>query len=129
MLAEPIPAERVSKRWRSAVTDGGDSQLPGKLALDAASERVEVINYLSAMLDDSASGAIGLRFAPQKDGSGLYCFEGAESEPGKVGELCRFYQPPAPPAGERLARLEKACRVLTRAERHPKPLYGRPEQH
>lgn len=104
----------------------GVSRVPGTLPAAEARERVEVINYLSAMLDDSESGAIGLQFAPQGDGSGLYCFEGAEADPGEIGELCRDYQAPVPPTGERLARLENACRVLTRAEIHPKPLYGRP---
>jgi len=117
---------RLRTRAVEIVPISGVSRIPETLALDAAHDRVEVINHLSAILDDPASGAIGLRFAPQKDGSGLYCFEGAESDPGKVGELCRDYQPSAPPAGERLARLEKTCRVLTRAERYPKPLYGRP---
>jgi hypothetical protein len=93
----------------------GVSLLPKPFPFDEASERVEVINYLSAMLDDPASGAIGLRFAPQENGSGLYCFEGAEADPGKIGELCRRFQPPSPLTGERLARIENVCRVLTQA--------------
>jgi Bacterial capsule synthesis protein PGA_cap len=105
---------------------GGVSRLPKPLPADAAGERVEVINHLSAMLDDHASGAIGLRFATQEDGSGLYCFEGADAESGKIGELCRDYKPPAPPTGERLARLQNACRTLTAAERNPTPVDARP---
>jgi poly-gamma-glutamate synthesis protein (capsule biosynthesis protein) len=114
---------RLRTRAVEIIPIGGVSRLPEKLPADAASERVELINHLSAMLDDRASGAIGLRFAPREDGSGLYCFEGAEAEPGKVGELCRAYQPPAPLTSERLARIEKACRALTAAERYPRPTY------
>ncbi len=106
----------------------GVSTLPKPFPVGEASERVEVINYLSAMLDDPASGAIGLRFAPQKNGSGLFCFEGAAADPGKIGELCRGFELPSPPSDERLARIEKACRVLTQAERNPRPLYGPPPQ-
>jgi hypothetical protein len=56
---------------------------------------VHALNYLASTLD-SPSGARGLRFSPQEDGSGLYCVPGADAIPGKIGALCKNYK--APPA-------------------------------
>jgi poly-gamma-glutamate synthesis protein (capsule biosynthesis protein) len=39
--------------------------------------RIYALNFLSQQLDDPASGAVGMRFTPQRDGTGLYCFPGA----------------------------------------------------
>jgi hypothetical protein len=55
-----------------------------------------VLNYLAATLDDPAGKARGLRFTPQNSGSGLYCVPGADKDRGRIGALCRSFQP-APP--------------------------------
>ncbi|GBF25249.1 capsule biosynthesis protein CapA [bacterium MnTg02] len=63
-------------------------------------KRIFALNYLAAFLDDPKSGARGIRFTPQRDGSGLYCVPGARTDPGKIGALCRRWQaaPPIPAA-------------------------------
>ena len=57
--------------------------------------RIYALNYLGETLDDS-SGARGMRFTPQADGSGLYCVDGAAGDGGRIGALCKAWQP-APP--------------------------------
>jgi len=69
---------------------------PRRLAGDKGQARIHALNYLAATLDDAASGAEGLRFTPQPDGSGLYCVAGAETAGGTVGALCKGFKP-APP--------------------------------
>lgn len=69
---------------------------PRRLTGERGVAHVHALNYLASTLDDEASGARGLRFTPQKDGSGLYCAAGAGKLAGKVGALCRSYAP-APP--------------------------------
>ncbi len=61
--------------------------------------RIHVLNYLASTLDNTASGAKGLRFTPQKSGSGLYCVPGADKLSGAIGALCKAYTP-APPIPE-----------------------------
>ncbi len=64
--------------------------------------RVHALNYLGETLDNSASGARGMRFTPQADGSGLFCVEDATSDGGKIGALCKGWRPaPAIPASLR----------------------------
>ena len=68
---------------------------------DSGAARVHVLNYLASTLDDPATGAKGLRFTPQKSGSGLYCVAGAEKLGGSIGALCKGFVP-APPIPEGL---------------------------
>ena len=49
----------------------------------ASHQRVHALNYLARKLDNKKDGAQGVRFTPQADGSGLYCFPGAEPKSGK----------------------------------------------
>ena len=48
-----------------------------------------MLNGLATDLDDMPSGATGLRFVAQDDGSGLHCLYGAGDLPGRIGERCR----------------------------------------
>jgi poly-gamma-glutamate synthesis protein (capsule biosynthesis protein) len=73
---------------------------PRRLSGDRGAARTHALNYLAATLDEEG-GARGLRFTPQRDGSGLYCVAGAESDGGKIGALCKGYAP-APPIPEAL---------------------------
>ena len=63
-------------------------------------KRVEVLNVLAGALDDSAAGSVGVRFAPQSDGSGLHCVAGAASAAGPIGSLCRGWKAPGKPSAE-----------------------------
>jgi poly-gamma-glutamate synthesis protein (capsule biosynthesis protein) len=69
---------------------------PRRLTGDAGAAHIHALNHLAATLDDAEAGARGLRFTPQRDGSGLYCVSGAESDGGKIGALCQRYAPPPP---------------------------------
>ncbi len=66
---------------------------PQKLAAGEAVKRIHALNYLGSLLDDAATGAKGVRFTPQPDGSGLYCLEGAGGDPGRIGKLCAGWKP------------------------------------
>ena len=68
-------------------------------ALEQSHFRVHALNYLGETLDNAASGAKGMRFTPQADGSGLYCVQGAAKDGGRIGGLCKAWTPaPAVPA-------------------------------
>ena len=75
---------------------------PQPLTGDKGRARIHALNYLGATLDDDADGARGVRFAPQPDGSGLFCVAGAEADGGTIGALCKSHKPaPAIPASLR----------------------------
>lgn len=69
---------------------------PEPMTGDAARLRVEVMNYLGSRLGEG-----GLRFAPQTDGSGLWCAAGA------TDERCAGWQ--APEVSPREAEIAAAC--------------------
>jgi poly-gamma-glutamate synthesis protein (capsule biosynthesis protein) len=66
---------------------------PRRLTGANGAARVHVLNYLAATLDDPSTGARGLRFTPQQDGSGLYCVPGADRISGRIGALCKSFTP------------------------------------
>ena len=59
-----------------------------------------------------------MRFAPQANGSGLYCADGAAGLGGKLATLCQGWQPPADPDQKLAAKIEAAC--------EDKPFYNKP---
>ena len=65
--------------------------------------RIHVLNYLGSKLGRSDGSARGLRFTPQRNGSGLYCLKGAAKDPGIIGKLCRNWRP-APGIPSKLKR-------------------------
>lgn len=69
---------------------------PRRLAGEKGAARVHALNYLASTLDDAETGARGLRFTPQRDGSGLYCVPGADGDGGTIGALCQRHAPPPP---------------------------------
>ncbi|MBZ0141244.1 MAG: CapA family protein [Pseudorhodoplanes sp.] len=80
-----------------------------RLPADQAALRVHVLNHLASTLDDKAGTARGLRFTPQKDGSGLYCVPGAASDGGRIGRLCKGFTEPPPIPEPRRKDIEIAC--------------------
>lgn len=82
---------------------------PRRLTGANGNARVHVLNHLAATLDDPASGARGLRFTPQKDGSGLYCVPGAEKAQGRLGALCKSFTPPPPIPESLRGRIAAGC--------------------
>jgi poly-gamma-glutamate synthesis protein (capsule biosynthesis protein) len=69
-------------------------------APEESRRRIEALNSLAAGLDDPKVGSVGVRFRPREDGSGLFCAEGAESDPDPVAALCRDWSPPEPPPAD-----------------------------
>lgn len=55
--------------------------------------RIHALNYLDSRLGSKDGRAKGVRFTPQRNGSGLYCFAGANTIPGRIGKLCRGWKP------------------------------------
>lgn len=82
---------------------------PTQLPPEAARDRIHVLNHLAAALDDPGAGAVGVRFAPQPNGTGLYCAAGASADDGDVGTLCRSAQPLEPPPEALRSRIAAAC--------------------
>jgi len=119
----PNARGRMTTRAIEIVPITGVSRIPKPMAPAVARKRVRVINYLAGMLDDKKRGATGVRFAPQTDGSGLYCVPGADKDPGRVGHLCRRYRKPAAVSRKLKRQLRYSCRVLSASERNPDPLY------
>ena len=76
-----------------AVPMGDTHRKTRRLTGDSGAARIHVLNYLASTLDDSEQGAKGMRFTPQKSGSGLYCVAGADKLGGSIGELCKGYMP------------------------------------
>lgn len=96
MAVEAIPVTDTHRKTR-------------RLTGEAGAVHVHALNYLASTLDDAATGARGLRFTPQKDGSGLFCTPGADKLPGKIRTLCKGYTA-APPIPESLiGRIAGSC--------------------
>ncbi|MGQ0671635.1 MAG: CapA family protein [Hyphomicrobium sp.] len=82
---------------------------PSPLQGEAGRTRIDVINHLASGLDDAGAGATGVRFTGRFDGTGLHCLPGAEDLPGRIGFLCRDWQPPPEPPATVARRLASAC--------------------
>jgi poly-gamma-glutamate synthesis protein (capsule biosynthesis protein) len=79
------------------------------LSPEAAGLRIAALNHLSGQLDDPASGARGLRFSVQEDGSGLWC------NPNAGEGACSAPLPIQAVSSSNARRITNACRrVLTR---------------
>jgi poly-gamma-glutamate synthesis protein (capsule biosynthesis protein) len=64
---------------------------------DESRTRIWVLNAMAAALDSEKDGAVGVRFVPRKDGSGLWCASGAGELGGQLGALCKGWKPPGEP--------------------------------
>jgi poly-gamma-glutamate capsule biosynthesis protein CapA/YwtB (metallophosphatase superfamily) len=82
---------------------------PRRLTGEQGAARVHALNYLAATLDDPAGKARGLRFAPQNSGGGLYCVPGADKDPGRIGTLCRNFQPAPPIPATLQSQIAASC--------------------
>jgi poly-gamma-glutamate capsule biosynthesis protein CapA/YwtB (metallophosphatase superfamily) len=82
---------------------------PRRLTGEQGTVRVHALNYLAATLDDPAGKARGLRFTPQNSGSGLYCVPGADKDPGRIGALCRNFQPAPPIPATLQSQIAASC--------------------
>jgi poly-gamma-glutamate capsule biosynthesis protein CapA/YwtB (metallophosphatase superfamily) len=83
---------------------------PRRLTGDKGAARVFALNYLAGTLDDGPAGARGLRFTPQRDGSGLYCVPGADGDGGSIGKLCKRYTAAPPIPSSLRGKIAASCR-------------------
>lgn len=74
-----------------------------RLSPKKSRQRVHALNYLASRLPKGGVNVEGMRFTPQSDGRGLYCFAGADAAGGKIGALCSGWKP-APAVPSRLRR-------------------------
>jgi poly-gamma-glutamate synthesis protein (capsule biosynthesis protein) len=74
-----------------------------------AAKRVHVLNYLAGTLGEVGGKAQGVRFTPQRDGRGLYCFSGADQVGGKIAELCRGWRAAGAIPANLRGRIAGAC--------------------
>ena len=82
---------------------------PKPMSPAAGRARIHALNYLDSRLGSKDGRAKGVRFTPQRNGSGLFCFAGAKSIPGKIGTLCRGWKPaPGLPSNLR-GRIRSSC--------------------
>jgi poly-gamma-glutamate synthesis protein (capsule biosynthesis protein) len=69
--------------------------------------RIWALNVMAAALDSKKDGAVGIRFAPRSDGTGLWCATGAARLGGEVGKLCRGWKRPGKPPADVAAIVRK----------------------
>jgi poly-gamma-glutamate capsule biosynthesis protein CapA/YwtB (metallophosphatase superfamily) len=74
-----------------------------RLTADDARARIQVLNHLASQF-----GERGVRFAPEADGTGLYCAPGAETRADNLGSRCRKAKV-TPPEPKLAAKIEAAC--------------------
>ncbi len=122
-LMAKVHLARIQGYWRVAAVEAipitKTNIGPERFTPEEGVRRIYALNHLGAQLGDGKA-AQGVRFTPRKDGTGLYCTEGADLLEGKVGALCTGFQP-APAIPNKLARqLASACQ--------DKPFYGAPKK-
>ncbi len=118
-LMAKVHLARIQGYWRAAAIEAipitKTNMHPERFTPEQGVRRIYALNYLGAQLGDGKA-AQGVRFTPRKDGTGLYCTEGADLLGGKVGAMCSGWQP-APAIPTKLGRqLASACQ--------DKPFYG-----
>jgi len=122
-LMAKVHLARIQGYWRVAAVEAIPLTKthigPERFSPEQGIRRIYTLNHLGAQFGDGKA-AQGVRFTPRKDGTGLYCTEGADLLEGKVGALCTSFQP-APAIPSKLARqLASACQ--------DKPFYGAPKK-
>lgn len=98
------PGEKLTLRAIEALPITQMHKTPRRMAADDATARIYVLNHLATRF-----GATGVRFAPQADGSGLYCAAGAERLAGDVGARCAARSVVTEPAPELASKIASAC--------------------
>ena len=86
---------------------------PRPLTGEDGAARIHALNYLDANLDanlgDEPTGAHGVAFTPQPNGTGLYCLAGADKDGGGIGALCKGYQPAPPIPDDLMGAITSSC--------------------
>ena len=120
-LMAKVHLARIDGAWRVEAIEAiplTNTQLrPAPFAAQESAKRIYALNHLAAGLDDGKN-AKGVRFTPQKDGSGLYCADGAAALGGELGTMCQGWQQAGEPDKALAAKIAAAC--------EDKPFYGKP---
>jgi poly-gamma-glutamate synthesis protein (capsule biosynthesis protein) len=82
---------------------------PRRFNPKAGAAHIHALNYLGSLLDNAADGAVGVRFTPQEDGSGLYCFPDAGAAKDRIAKLCEHYTPAPPIPAALRGQIEGSC--------------------
>lgn len=98
---------RLDLRALEAIPVTDTHYRPRRLTGEKGAGHIHTLNYLASTLD--GDGAQGLRFTPQRDGSGLYCVAGADKDSGRIGALCKGYAPAPPIPDELRAPIAASC--------------------
>lgn len=98
------PGERLSVRAIEALPITQMHKTPRVMTGEAGIARIHVLNHLAKRF-----GSTGVRFAPQADGTGLYCAAGAERLSGVIGERCARGFAVSEPSAELAAKIAAAC--------------------
>lgn len=107
-LAETA-AGRLEARAVELIPIRGTHIRPEPMPVDAARDRIAVVNHLADRIDTRYGGRYGLRFAAESDGRGLYCTPEASKAGGRIGELCRNWSGPSVTPPELVRRIANAC--------------------
>lgn len=119
------PGERLTVRAIEALPVTQMHKTPRVMTGEAGTARIHVLNHLAKRF-----GATGVRFAPQTDGTGLYCAAGAERLGGQVGARCAAGAAVVEPAPELAAKIAAACakkvvRIVENDIGEPEPEFER----
>ncbi|MDX2259921.1 MAG: CapA family protein [Hyphomicrobiaceae bacterium] len=105
----PGPDGRLVARAVEAIALEGMHEEPRPMPPEDGALRIAALNHLAEDLDAPAAGASGVRFIVRADGTGLYCAPGADSDPGRIGALCRGSTGPSPASAAVARRVASAC--------------------
>ncbi len=126
-LMAKVHLARMQGYWRAAAIEviplTKTNIHPERFAPEQGVKRIYALNYLGAQLGDGKA-AQGVRFTPRKDGTGLYCTEGAELLDGNSGRSARASGrrrpfPASLPASSR--RPARTSRSMARQRRSASP--------
>ncbi|MGI9423046.1 MAG: CapA family protein [Hyphomicrobiaceae bacterium] len=103
------PNGRLRVRAVEVTPVGQTHWRPEPLPPRAAQVRLHALNYLAAQLGHGDDQSKGMRFSGRSNGRGLYCFPGAERDPGEIGRLCRNWRRPARIPSSLRGRIAQSC--------------------
>ena len=98
------PGERLTVRAIEALPITQAHKTPRLMGSEQGVARIHVLNHLANRI-----GPTGVRFAPQADGTGLYCAAGSERLAGLIGARCAAKPQITEPAPELAAKIAAAC--------------------
>lgn len=98
------PGERLSVRAIEALPITQMHKTPRLMGGEQGIARIHALNHLASRI-----GPTGVRFAPQADGTGLYCAAGSERLAGSIGTRCAAKPEVSEPEPELAAKIASAC--------------------